>query len=177
VLEVGIGSGYQSTCLSNFTYKVPNMPKFRWPQPSRPVVCLAFALLLSSDAAVAEHAAAPAQGTRAVLSTGTTVTDEPIRYPSGAAHITAVELTLKPGQQTGWHTHPVPLFGYILEGELTVDYGAKGKRTYRKGEALAEAMNEAHNGRNTGRRPLKILVVYIGADGVPNTSPASPPAR
>jgi quercetin dioxygenase-like cupin family protein len=134
-------------------------------------------------AAMAEPAAAPKQpadahaGTRPVLSTGTTVTDEPIRYPSGAAHITAVELTLKPGQQTGWHTHAVPLFGYILEGELTVDYGAKGKRTYRKGEALAEAMNEAHNGRNTGRRPLKILVVFIGADGVPNTSPASPPAR
>jgi quercetin dioxygenase-like cupin family protein len=56
------------------------------------------------------------------------VTGEPIRYPSGAAKITAEEITLQPGQQTGWHTHPVPLFGYILEGELTVDYGAKGKR-------------------------------------------------
>jgi quercetin dioxygenase-like cupin family protein len=88
-----------------------------------------------------------------------------------------VELTFKPGQQTGWHIHPVPLFGYILEGELTVDYGAKGKRTYRKGDALMEAMNEAHNGRNTGRRPLKLLVVFMGADGVPNSSPASPPAK
>jgi len=39
-----------------------------------------------------------------------------------------VEITLLPGQQTGWHTHPVPLFGYILEGELTVDYGTKGQR-------------------------------------------------
>jgi quercetin dioxygenase-like cupin family protein len=133
---------------------------------------MALGLLMSASAAVAESS-----GTRSVLSTGTTVTDEPIRYPSGAAHITAVELTLKPGQQTGWHTHAVPLFGYILEGELTVDYGVKGKRTYRKGEALAEAMNEAHNGRNTGRRTLKILVVFIGADGVPNTSPASRPAR
>jgi quercetin dioxygenase-like cupin family protein len=137
-----------------------------------PAACMALGLLMSASAAVAESS-----GTRPVLSTGTTVTDEPIRYPAGVAHITAVELTLKPGQQTGWHTHAVPLFGYILEGELTVDYGANGKRTYRKGEALAEAMNEAHNGRNTGRRPLKILVVFIGADGVPNTSPASPPAR
>jgi len=133
---------------------------------------LGLGLLLSGSPEAAESA-----GTRAVLSTGTTVTDEPIRYPSGAAHITAVELTFKPGQQTGWHIHPVPLLGYILEGELTVDYGAKGKRTYRKGEAFMEAMNEAHNGRNTGRRPLKILVVFMGADGVPNTSPASPPAK
>jgi quercetin dioxygenase-like cupin family protein len=133
---------------------------------------LTLGLLLSSTVSAAESS-----GTRAVLSTGTTVTGEPIKYPPGTAHITAVELTFKPGQQTGWHIHPVPLFGYILEGELTVDYGAKGKRTYRKGEALMEAMNEAHNGRNTGRRPLKILVVFMGADGVPNSSPASPPAR
>jgi quercetin dioxygenase-like cupin family protein len=71
----------------------------------------------------------------------------------------------------------VPLFGYILEGELTVDYGPFGKRTYRQGEGLAEAMNEAHNGRNTGTGVLKILAVFIGAEGVPDTTRASPPAR
>jgi quercetin dioxygenase-like cupin family protein len=115
---------------------------------------------------------------RTVLSSGSTVTGEPIRYPSGApAQITAVEITLQPGQQTGWHTHPVPLFGYILEGELTVDYGAKGKRIYLKGNGLAEAMNEAHNGRNTGPYPLTILAVFIGLEGVQGTAPASPPAH
>jgi quercetin dioxygenase-like cupin family protein len=113
-----------------------------------------------------------------VLSTGSTVTGEPVRYPSGApAQITAVEITLQPGQQTGWHTHPVPLFGYILEGELTVDYGAKGKRTYLKGDGLAEAMNEAHNGHNMGPHPVKILAVFIGMEGVQGTAPASPPAH
>ena len=115
---------------------------------------------------------------RTVLSTGSTVTGQPIRYPLGApAHITAVEITLQPGQQTGWHTHPVPLFGYILEGELTVDYGAKGQRTYRKGDCFGEAMDEAHNGRNAGREPVKILAVFIGTEGVPDTVAASPPAR
>ena len=139
---------------------------------SKLTAVLVLGLLLLASAVGAESA-----GTRPVLSTGTTVTDEPIRYPSGTPHITAVELTFKPGQQTGWHVHPIPLFGYVLEGELTVDYGAKGKRTYRKGDALMEAMNEAHNGRNTGRRPLKLLVVFMGADGVPNTSAAPPPAK
>ena len=113
-----------------------------------------------------------------VLSTGMTVTGEPIHYPSGGpAHIIAEVITLQPGQQTGWHTHPVPIFGYILEGELTVDYGAKGKQIYRKGDGLAEAMNEAHDGRNTGPTPVKILAVFIGQEGVPGTAPASPPAR
>src|SRR5262249_7641594 len=113
---------------------------------------------------------------RTVLAPGTTVPGEPIKYPSGApALITAVEITLQPGQQTGWHTHPVPLVGYVLEGELTVDYGPKGQRIYRKGDALAEARNEAHNGRNGGREPVKILAVFIGIEGTRDSVPASPP--
>lgn len=115
---------------------------------------------------------------RTVLSTGTTAIGETVRYPSGApAQITAVEITLEPGQQTGWHTHPVPLFGYIVEGELTVDYGTNGQRTYSKGDGLVEAMNEAHNGRNSGTSPVKILAVFIGVEGVPGSAPASPTAR
>jgi len=152
--------------------------------PNRPMstssAAALFALVLAFAPARAEGPAGVHEGggTRMVLSTGKTVTDEPIRYPTGApAKITAVEITLAPGQQTGWHIHPVPLFGYILEGELTVDYGPHGKRIYRQGEGLAEAMNEAHNGRNTGTRPLKILAVFIGADGVPNSERASPPPR
>jgi quercetin dioxygenase-like cupin family protein len=149
----------------------------------RLAACLLLGLALSLNPAAAETSASArpvpaAPETRAVLSTGSTVTGEPIRYPSGGpAQITAVEITLQPGQQTGWHTHPVPLFGYILEGELTVDYGAKGKRIYLKGDGLAEAMNEAHNGRNMGRHPVKILAVFIGREGVQGTAPASPPAH
>lgn len=117
-------------------------------------------------------------GLRTILSTGTTVTSQPIHYPSsGPAKITAVEITLRPGEQTGWHTHPVPLFGYMLEGELTVDYGARGKRVYRKGDALAEAMNEAHNGRNTGKGLMRILAVFIGVEGGQGSVAAAPPVR
>jgi quercetin dioxygenase-like cupin family protein len=141
---------------------------------------LALGLLLSSSVALAQSAPPPAGahgGTRMVLQTGKTVTDEPIQYPAGKPSITAVEITLAPGQQTGWHTHPVPLFGYILEGELTVDYGPLGKRIYRQGEALVEAMNEAHNGHNSGQGAVKILAVFIGAEGIPDTTRASPPKR
>jgi quercetin dioxygenase-like cupin family protein len=173
------------------TFSAPNVsfmsswtsPKRR-PRPSRRLaVCLLLGLAFSLHPAAAEiaasapPAAAVAPEVRMVLSTGLTVTGEPIRYPSGAAKITAEEITLQPGQQTGWHTHPVPFFGYILEGELTVDYGAKGKRIYRKGDGLAEAMNQAHDGRNTGPNPVKILAVFIGQEGVPGTVLASAPAH
>jgi quercetin dioxygenase-like cupin family protein len=164
------------------------MPKSCTDPKGRPRLSLATALLLglslSLNAGIADTIEPPIQPgnvypeVRMVLSTGSTVTGEPIRYPSQApAVITAVEIMLRPGQQTGWHTHPVPLFGYILEGELTVDYGAKGQRIYRKGDALAEAMNEPHNGRNAGQDPVKILAVFIGMEGVAGSVPALPPAR
>ena len=142
---------------------------------------LLLGLMLSSSAATADTLPSRADiypEMRRVLSTGSTVVGEPIEYPSGApALITAMEIVLEPGQQTGWHTHPVPLVGYILEGELTVDYGPKGLRVYRKGDALAEAMNQAHNGRNTGPSPVRILAVFLGMEGVRNSVPAAPPAR
>jgi quercetin dioxygenase-like cupin family protein len=142
-------------------------------------VLLGFSLLLS--AIVADpvrdtiHPSALQPELRSILSTGTTVAGEPLQYPSGGpALITAVEITFEPGQQTGWHTHPVPLFGYMLEGELTVDYGEKGQRIYRKGDALLEAMSTAHNGRNMGQGAAKILAVFIGREGLQGSVPASP---
>lgn len=110
-----------------------------------------------------------------LLSTGKTVMDEPIVYPQGApAKLTTGIVTMPPGAETGWHTHGVPLTGLILEGELTVDYGDKGKRTYKEGQSLAEAINIPHNGKNTGSGPLRLFVVYIGAEGLPTSVPVKP---
>ena len=74
---------------------------------------------------------------------------------------------------TGWHVHAVPLFGYVLEGTLTVDYGDKGTHTYKTGEALMEAMNWPHNGMNNGSVPVRILTVYAGAKGIANAEPVA----
>lgn len=111
-----------------------------------------------------------------LLSTGRTVIGERIVYPRGApARVTAVVIALKPGEETGWHRHGVPLYGYILEGELTVDYGVHGKRVYRKGDSLMEAIAAPHNGRNTGAGVMRVLAVFMGAEGRPNSTPAKPP--
>jgi quercetin dioxygenase-like cupin family protein len=114
---------------------------------------------------------------RMVLSTGTTTTGQRIRYPAGKAHVTMQELTLEPGQETGWHTHPVPVIGYILEGELTVDYGAKGQKVYHKGDGFVEALNQPHNGRNAGQEPVKILAIVDGVQGVKGAVMVSPPTQ
>src|SRR5262245_46978829 len=112
---------------------------------------LAAALILIASHAWANPASARDQGYPAVplLSTGTTILGETLRYPvNGPAHVTAAIVTLAPGEKTIVHRHGVPLFAYILEGELTVDYGARGTRTYRQGQAFMEAMGVAHFGTN-----------------------------
>ena len=113
----------------------------------------------AEDAAPArDYPAAP------VMSTGTTILGETIRYPrTGPAHVTAAIVTLAPGGRTIMHKHGVPLFAYILDGELTVDYGSHGTRTYRQGQSFMEAMAVAHFGVNNSPQPVRLLAVYMGA--------------
>jgi quercetin dioxygenase-like cupin family protein len=106
-----------------------------------------------------------------LLSTSKTILGEPLRYPSGQAHVNASIITLAPGQRTIPHKHGVPLFAYILDGELSVDYGAKGIRTYKKGDSLMEAMDVPHYGFNPGKVPVRLLAVYMGAKGAADVEP------
>lgn len=116
-------------------------------------------------------AAAPSYPAVPLLSTSTTILGEKIKYPSGDAHITAAIVTLAPGARTILHKHDVPLFAYILEGELTVDYGAQGTRTYSQGQSLMEAMGVPHYGINKGDRPVRLIGVYMGAAGAKDVTP------
>lgn len=119
--------------------------------------------------AAAEDQGYPAEP---LLSTGVSIVGEPIRYPTGGpAHVNASIITLAPGGHTIVHQHGVPLFAYILQGELTVDYGPYGTRLYRQGQAFMEAMAVSHHGTNTGSEPVRILAVYIGAEGAHDVVP------
>lgn len=130
-------------------------------------ILAAFALALLPLAAPAQEA----YPTRELLATATTVVGEPLRYPTGTpARVTASIVTIVPGADTPLHRHPVPLVAYILAGELTVDYGSHGKRSFRKGDAFVEAMDVAHRGMNLGTETVSILAVYLGAEGVANVA-------
>ena len=108
-----------------------------------------------------------------LYSGNTTVMGEEIAYPSaGKAHVNAMIVTLAPGEKTMLHQHGVPVFIHILEGEVTVDYGDKGKKTFKQGESFLEAMEVTHAGMNSGTIPVKILAVYMGAEGALDVIPA-----
>jgi quercetin dioxygenase-like cupin family protein len=147
---------------------------------------LGFALALSFAAtapAVAEDVAAPvaqAPATYQNLLTplfkgNETTIGQKIAYPSGDPRITAATVVIAPGKDTGWHSHEVPLFVTVLEGDISVDYGSKGVKLYKPGDTFLEAEEWPHNATNKTDKIVRLLAVYIGAEGKADTKPATGP--
>jgi len=104
-----------------------------------------------------------------------TVLDQPIAYPKKKpAQITSTILQLEPGQETGWHKHNTPLYVYVLEGTVSVEYDAGVTKEYAAGTALMEAQGVWHNGTNKGDQPVRLLTVNLGAKGVKNSVDRAP---
>ena len=99
-----------------------------------------------------------------ILETNRTVIGQVISYPSGSPQITSKIVIIPVGAETGPHIHEYPMFAYIMEGEVSVDYGERGIKTFLKGESIVEAINYTHNGKNNGNEPTKILVVLMAED-------------
>lgn len=89
----------------------------------------------------------------------------PLVYPKGEAEITGMLIEIMPGAETGWHLHPVPSFGMILEGQLTVSLKDGRTKELKAGDVIVEVVNTLHNGRNTGASVVKLVVFYAGEKG------------
>jgi len=135
----------------------------------------ALAIALNFAPCSATHAFNEGQGSLKItplLKTTTTWEGAPIRYPEGKPQITGLMVEIPPGGETGWHSHPVPSFGYILEG--TLDVTLKDGRVMRMnaGEAIAEVIDTIHNGRVVGTQAVKLIVFYAGVVDGALTTPA-----
>ena len=134
---------------------------------------MVFALLLFGSAASAQEQgdALPSGFESApVLKSGETADGDPIKYPqTDSPEIVSVVGTLQPGGRTARHQHPIPVFVYVLEGELEVQTEGRDARSYKAGDAFMESVNTWHQAHNKGSAPAKILVVFMGEAGKPTT--------
>ncbi len=95
---------------------------------------------------------------------------QPIAYPrDGTPEISALLFEMAPGEETGWHSHPVPLVGYIISGELTVYQITGDKRVVSAGQNSLESVGVVHRGVNEGSVPCKMIVYVLGLKDVPFT--------
>jgi quercetin dioxygenase-like cupin family protein len=108
-----------------------------------------------------------------LLQTTVNSTGQAIAYPhEGNPEVTALHIEMAPGEETGWHSHPVPLLGYMLKGALTVYQRIGEKRVVQTGEVSLESVGVVHNGVNEGREPLVMIVFVVGLKDVPFTMEA-----
>lgn len=91
-----------------------------------------------------------------------TTLGQDFKYPSGQPLIEAFNIEIPVGKQTDLHKHLVPLYIYIVSGDLEVDYGSKGKKIYKPGTSYVEAIDWCHIGMVAGKLPVKVIGIYLG---------------
>lgn len=101
-----------------------------------------------------------------ILKTSTTGDGVPLVYPNGTPLITSRITVFPPHSKTNEHRHPVPLYAYVLEGELTIITEGQPPRLYKAGEAFMETAGW-HHGSNDGDVPVRLLAVYAGQVDLP----------
>lgn len=100
-----------------------------------------------------------------------TILGQDFKYPSGTPLIKAFDITIPPGKQTSLHSHAIPLYAYVISGELEVDYGSKGKRIFKAGSSYIEAINWCHAGKSLGGKPVRLIGVYLGQENPDQIAP------
>lgn len=131
-------------------------------------------LLLPFTAGAAEYDA----GVQAqvILQTETMSNGDPIRYTdTDHPKVTVMTVEIAPGARTGWHSHPVAIYAYVLSGHLTVEMEDGKIAEFGEGEAIIEVVKLKHNGANNGKTPVKLVVFYLGGKGIPNVIKADKP--
>lgn len=128
----------------------------------KPLLTLASALILLAP--LPSRALDPGLGVKAkpLVKTSESWDGTPLVYPKGQAEITGMLIEIMPGAETGWHLHPVPSFGMLLEGQLTVSLKDGRTKELKAGDTIVEVVNTFHNGRNTGTSIAKLVVFYAG---------------
>jgi len=98
----------------------------------------------------------------------TTASGQKMEYPRTAnPEVTALLVEIPPGKETGWHLHLIPVYAYVLSGTLTAEMENGERHEYREGEAIFEAVNMPHNGKNLGEMTVRLIVFYTGEEGKP----------
>ena len=106
---------------------------------------------------------------KVILQTETMSNGEPIDYQdTDHPRVTVMVVDIAPGAQTGWHSHPVAVYAYVLAGNLSVRIEGGKTSEFKEGEAIIEVVKLKHNGINHGKVPVKLVVFYLGEKDNPN---------
>ena len=103
-----------------------------------------------------------------------------LRDSSQGADVVVQQVTIAPGGQTGWHTHPGPAIVLVKSGTFTLydgdDPGCTG-HAYGPGQGFVDpGYGHVHIGRNEGATNVELYVTFLDVPigGAPRIDAASP---
>ena len=104
---------------------------------------------------------------KAIMRCSKNVLGQDITYPSiKTPEVTCLNVTIHPGQQTGWHTHSVPGYAYVISGKMKIEYKNSQSREFKAGDAFCEVVDTPHNGINEGADDVVLVAFFMGEQGV-----------
>lgn len=143
----------------------------RWAVRLFSVLAGAGVFLLAHSGAWGQDSALP-KGFKAtpLLKSVKTADGDALAYPkTGTPEIVSVIGVLEPGGRTALHQHPVPVYVYVMQGTLEVQTEGEAVRKYKAGQAFLESVGRWHQAFNKTKKPVKLLVVFMGEEGKPTT--------
>jgi len=149
------------------------MTPFRTLRLRTACLCLVGLFLLVPPAFAADYSSGVTA--KVLKKTSVTGNGQKITYPqTDRAEVTAMTVELAPGAETGWHKHPVPVYAYVISGNLSVELEDGKHLSFDAGDAVIEVVNTLHNGKNSGTEPVKLAVFYLGVEGTPTVIKPGP---
>jgi quercetin dioxygenase-like cupin family protein len=142
--------------------------------------CILVAALAPALAAWAQTKATPPAAVASITPvshSSLTIAGEPELYLSTPdPEVSSMIFTLPPGGVSQWMIDPAPVYGYVLEGTLDVEFEDGSRQSFPAGPGFLQCRSKWHRGRNDGSQTMRFLAVFFGAKGVPNVvHPASGP--
>ena len=137
----------------------------------------ALGLILSAPVVIAaQHSEEAYQGVKAIdtsgFEPGETVLGQRYDYPRGRPLISSHLVEIDPGQSTDWHYHSIPVVVYVVTGDIRIDYGPEGTRTFHQGDSYIEAINTCHSATALGTQPTRVYAVFLSRQRGDQTQPS-----
>ena len=143
---------------------------------------LLIALVLAG--ALATTAAALAAGHRPITEKvlGAASVAQPYTFHvNKPADVVVAKAIVAPGASFGWHSHRAAVVALVRSGTLSLYDSADPTCTahrYSAGKGFTEQAGHVHLARNEGRKPVVVLVTYLGLEhGVNPDVPAARPGN
>ena len=81
--------------------------------------------------------------------------------------VTVLKIIINVGEVLPMHKHDLVNVAYVEKGTLTVVTDEGEEITLQEGKSLPELVGKYHYGKNTGNKPVELIVFYIGEKGTP----------